>query len=139
MCSEINFFQKCPFSNEGGRGEKISKNFPNQNVPFYGRGEGLIKIGTKSLSLLSFFEVVPKATLLSNFYGQNIEYKHNIYVKIIYFSHLFSTKTRSNFPLQINPLGKPSETRTTNVVRNAGCTHSRYTHSEFFFNQLMNE
>ena len=96
-------------------------------------------LGSKSLSLLSFFEVVPKATLLSNFYGQNIEYKHNIYVKIIYFSHLFSTKTRSNFPLQINPLGKPSETRTTKVVRNAGCTRSRYTHSEFFFNQLMNE
>ena len=30
------------------------------------------------------------------------------------------------------------KTRTTNVVRNAGCTHSRL-HSEIFFNQSMNQ
>ena len=31
------------------------------------------------------------------------------------------------------------KTRTTNVVRNAGCARSRYTLKFFFFNQLMNE
>ena len=30
------------------------------------------------------------------------------------------------------------KTRTTNVVRNAGCAHSRYT-LKIFFNQLMNQ
>ena len=41
------FFQKCPYFDEGGRGEKF-KNVPNLNVPFYGRGEGSIEKGTKS-------------------------------------------------------------------------------------------
>ena len=38
------FFQKCPYFDEGGRGEKF-KNVPNLNVPFYGRGRGRLKKG----------------------------------------------------------------------------------------------
>ena len=34
--------------------------------------------------------------------------------------------------------GRVKKTRTTNVVRNAGCAHSRNT-LKFFFNHLMNE
>ena len=54
------FFSEMSLFQWGGEGGKISKNFPNWNVPFYGRGEGLIEIGTKSLSLLFFFEGFPK-------------------------------------------------------------------------------
>ena len=41
---------------------------------------------------------------------------------------------------QISKTVKPfvKQTRTTNVVRNAGCARSRYT-LNFFFNQLINE
>ena len=61
MCSEIKFFfQKCPYFNEGGRGEKYQKISLIKMSLFMVGGEGLIEIGTMSLSLhFYFFEGLP--------------------------------------------------------------------------------
>ena len=39
----------------------------------------------------------------------------------------------------VNGEVKSKKTRTTNVVRNAGCARSRYTRKSFLINELMNE
>ena len=61
MCSEIKFFfRNVPISMRGGGGEKYQKISLIKMSLFMVGGEGLIEIGTKSLSLLFFFEGVPK-------------------------------------------------------------------------------
>ena len=73
------FFQECPYFNEGGRGEKYQKISLIKMSLFMVGGEGLIEIGTKSLSLhFYFFEGLPNAIFLKQLKFMEEFHKNNL-------------------------------------------------------------